>query len=85
MTKQVKISRPNAHNNKLSSQSARLEAILIRIMNEREYPHAGGLVKSSCDVRSHHTYWINRQIIRNNLQPLVIWGIGRTENFDKHL
>jgi len=32
MTKQVKISRPNAHNNKLSSQCSILEAILIRIM-----------------------------------------------------
>jgi hypothetical protein len=32
MTKQVKISRSNAHNNRLSSPSAILEAVLIRRM-----------------------------------------------------
>src|SRR5450759_3806569 len=61
-----------------------IQSFQIRRMDEMEYPRAGGSVTSSCDVRIHYTYCINRQIIRKNLQPLVIWGVGRTENFDKH-
>jgi hypothetical protein len=44
MTKQVKISRPNAHNNNLSSQCVSLEAILIRRMTVYGISTTGALL-----------------------------------------